>query len=125
MFEEECRGLDYEDQRLQSEARLCVGRDRPACVSAHGEAPCRHGAAGKVEGTGVRAALVRMSPPTYPVEARRLGGELEETVPALPRRRVNRSQTGRTQARSGHQDAHDNPAGAEPEMVARLHVRCA
>ncbi len=31
----------------------------------------------------------------------RATGELEETLPALPRRRVDRRQTGRTQARSG------------------------
>lgn len=48
--------------------------------------------------------------------------EGEEAVPDLPRRRVNRSQTGRSQAGIGHQDAHGDPARAEPAVVAGLCV---
>jgi len=90
-FEEECCELGHEDQGSQSETGLFLGRDRSACVSAKVEPPRRHGIAGPDEGAGVRAATVRISPSAYPAEGRRLGGELEEALPALSQRRVNRS----------------------------------
>jgi len=49
MFKEECCELGHEDQGLQSEARLCVGRDRSACVSARIETLGRHGVASQDE----------------------------------------------------------------------------
>lgn len=90
-FEEECCELGHEDQGLHSETGLFVGRDRSACVSPDVEASGRHRVAHQDERAGVRAATVRLSTAAYPAETRRLGSELEEALPALPRGRVNRS----------------------------------
>lgn len=112
-FEATRRGLGHERKELLATTCLCAGWDRSACVSAAAGQAGGQGIAPEAAGTVRRASAVRLSAPAHSAEAGGLGCELEEALPDLPPKRVNSTETGRTQACYRHQSTYGDPAGAE------------
>ena len=83
---------------------------------------CGRRVAREAEGAVQRTAALRLSSAAPAARSRGLEGELEEALPDLPRRGAERAQARRAKTRHWDACAHGDPARAEPEMVAGLHL---
>lgn len=148
MFEEIYRELGHHRERLFPKARMPArplpGRalhgnaregDRSACLSVSFDAGRRRAASTTPARAVVRATAVRISRcPAVDCKAinergactscsaRRLGGELEEAPPHLPRGTADRAQARRPEACARDAGTDGDPARPEPALEPRRRV---